>query len=112
MTRLAWFAALAVVVAGCPSGNATGGGGGSASGGMFDDGNRQMIVFGGGHGGYYGNEVYAFDPKTRAWKLLRTATPLDGGQSPSEPMYDGTPVSRHTYDGLVQLTDAKQMMVF
>jgi hypothetical protein len=82
------------------------------SGGIFDDGDRLMILWGGGHGGYYGNEVYGFSLATASWRILRAATPLDAGQAPSEPMYDGTPVSRHTYDGLVYLPDARAMFAF
>ena len=82
------------------------------SGGAFDDGQRVMILWGGGHSGYYGNEVYGFDLASGAWELLRYSTTLDGGQMPTEPMYDGTPVSRHTYDGLAYIEHLQQMMAW
>ncbi len=82
------------------------------SGAIFDDNNRQLVLAGGGHGNYSGNEVYGFSLATGSWSVLRDPTTLAGGHSASEPMYDGTPVSRHTYGGLAYLSDLKQMFMF
>jgi hypothetical protein len=79
------------------------------SGGTFDDGDHRMILWGGGHDGYWGNEVYAFTLSTMSWSLLTTATPLTAAQTSVDPLYDGNPDSRHTYDGLAYVSDLRAM---
>lgn len=69
-----------------------------------------LIVWGGGHGDYAGNEVYAFGPleaATPAWKRITDPTdppPID------VPRIGAYPVSRHTYDTLVYLSDSNRML--
>lgn len=81
-------------------------------GGAFDAGARAMILFGGGHNDYAGNEVYAFDLATAAWRVVRPPTPM-AQVVPSRDTYaDGTPVSRHTYDGFAYLPDRQRLLVW
>jgi hypothetical protein len=84
----------------------------SWSGGAFDGAQHEMLLFGGGHNDYWGNEVYGFDLASGSWKTLRKATTLAGGHAPTEPMYDGTPDSRHTYDGLIYIEQFQQLMAW
>ncbi len=66
------------------------------SGGSFDTMRDRLLVWGGGHGGYAGNELYAFELDTLAWRRLTdpSASPI-----PEEPYAaDGGPSSRHTYN--------------
>jgi len=66
-------------------------------GGAYDSQRQKLIVWGGGHNDYGGNELYAFNLKTFAWEQLTTPSrpPFD-----KDPLDDGQPVSRHTYDGV------------
>lgn len=82
------------------------------SGGLFDDAEREMILWGGGHDDYWGNEVYAFDIATMAWKIVKPATPVTSGQLSVDPLYNGDPDSRHTYGGLAYMSDARTMFAF
>jgi len=69
-------------------------------GGAFDSSRQRMVVWGGGHNDYGGNEVYAFDLPTMTWLQLTNPSqpPFD-----QDPLEDGNPVSRHTYDGVEYL---------
>ena len=82
------------------------------SGGVFDDERRQMLVIGGGHMDYWGNEVYAFAPASGRWRIVRPASRVASGALPSEPMPDGAPVSRHTYDSLAYMRHLGQVFLF
>ncbi len=68
------------------------------SSGAFDPGHNQMLVFGGGHADYSGNEVYAFSIRSLSWERL--TEPSSSEFENQDPLPDGAPVSRHTYDGL------------
>lgn len=75
------------------------------SGGAWDSLHRRMVIWGGGHDDYHGNELYGFDLRTGAWsRLTEPSTPSDGGGCSTffnrDPLPDGQPVSRHTYDGV------------
>lgn len=76
------------------------------SGGTYDTTRDRLIVWGGGHRGYGGNEVYAFDINSLKWeRLTLPSAPASGctvgNEVPCTDVYpDGTPASRHTYDGL------------
>ncbi len=72
------------------------------SGGAYDPVHHQMLIFGGGHGDYSGNELYAFSLSTMTWSRL--TEPSSPDLKNQDPLPDGTPVSRHTYDGLQYLT--------
>ncbi|MCC7385535.1 MAG: hypothetical protein IT384_27035 [Deltaproteobacteria bacterium] len=74
------------------------------SGGAWDDVHRRMLVFGGGHGDYAGNELFGFDLATMTWSILSVAS--DPALANTDPLPDGKPVSRHSYDGLQYLTHA------
>jgi hypothetical protein len=76
------------------------------SGGLWDPDDRMMLLFGGGHGDYAGNEVYAFSTRTLSWERL---TEPSLGPYDRDPLDDGMPVSRHTYDGMVWLSHAREM---
>lgn len=81
-------------------------------GGAWDPVHRRMILWGGGHNDYFGNEVYGFSTKTFQWELLVEGSAVASAAALTEPMADGTPVSRHTYDGLAYLTQANRMFAF
>ncbi|MDW3094092.1 MAG: hypothetical protein R8G33_00295 [Gammaproteobacteria bacterium] len=76
------------------------------SGGVFDNKRNRLVIWGGGHWDYMGNEVYAFDVDTLSWERLT---------DPSDPNYceetnsDGTPNSRHTYNGIAYIDHADRM---
>lgn len=75
-------------------------------GGAYDPNRQQMLIWGGGHNDYWGNEVYAFDLATMAWQRLTDPSP---GPYNKDPLDDGQPVSRHTYDGLQVLSHADRL---
>jgi len=66
-------------------------------GGAFDSLRQRMVVWGGGHNDYGGNEVYVFDLPTMTWLQLTSPSQPPFNQ---DPLADGNPVSRHTYDGV------------
>ena len=78
------------------------------SGGVFDQARNRLYVWGGGHFGYAGNEIYFLDLNTQTRGRLtspfpgpypdRAGCPLSNDVQDRNP--DGTPGSRHTYDGL------------
>jgi len=74
------------------------------SGGAYDARHRRMLVWGGGHADYSGNEVYAFDLATLTWSRLTEPSPAE--YQSQDPLPDGQPVSRHSYDGLQVATHA------
>jgi hypothetical protein len=76
------------------------------SGAAYDPVGKRLLVWGGGHGDYYGNEIYAFDVETLKWERLTDPSPVAGLSQ--DPMADGTPISRHTYDGLAFITHANR----
>lgn len=77
--------------------------------GVWDPTRRQMLLFGGGHANYAGNEVYAFSAKTFAWtQLTKPSLPPYS----IDPLMDGTPVSRHTYDGLTWIGHRDRMLAW
>lgn len=81
-------------------------------GGAWDPVHAKMILWGGGHNDYFGNEVYGFNPKTMQWELLVEGSPVGSTADLKEPMADGKPVSRHTYDGLAYLTAENRFFGF
>jgi hypothetical protein len=82
------------------------------SGGVYDERRQRLLVIGGGHMDYWGNEVYGFDLASGAWTLVKAASGLGTAGVPSEPMADGNPVSRHTYDGLAYMRHLGQVFMF
>ena len=78
------------------------------SGGAYDPVHDKMLIWGGGHDNYWGNEVYSFDPATFTWKRETTPTPVTLSDLCQDPLYDGNPISRHTYDQLAYITHANR----
>jgi hypothetical protein len=74
------------------------------SGGAFDTQRNRLVLWGGGHGDYYGNEVYAFDVGTLRWTRLND--PTVNPTLNQDVNWDGTPGSRHTYNGLAYIAHA------
>jgi len=79
-------------------------------GGAYDSARRRMIVWGGGHDDYWGNELYGFDLRTGTWSRLTEPSVIPAGVDRDDflsrdPLPDGQPVSRHTYDGVEFLGD-------
>lgn len=80
---------------------------------VMDTQRNRLIVWGGGHNDYYGNEVYAVDLNAAlATRLNDPSIPTNLGRSPTDTLPDGTPNSRHTYDGLVYVENGDKMFVF
>ena len=79
------------------------------SGGAYDPIRHKMFVWGGGHTNYCGNELYAFDVNSLTWERYTEPSlpPYD-----RDPLADGNPVSRHTYDGLQFLTHADRFWAY
>jgi hypothetical protein len=80
------------------------------SGGLADTTRNRLIVWGGGHGDYSGNEVYALDIVART--MTRLNDPSPPSSSCVEMLADGTPPSRHTYDGLAYIAHADRMFSY
>jgi hypothetical protein len=80
------------------------------SSGAYDSVRRQMLVWGGGHADYSGNEIYAFDIRTGTWSRLTEPSVVPAGMTVREfysqdPLPDGEPVGRHSYEGVEFLDD-------
>jgi hypothetical protein len=77
---------------------------------------NRLIIWGGGHTDYSGNEVYSLNLGAVPPTLTRLTDPSDftqnGSGCPDTNVVDGTPVSRHTYDGLVYLPVQDKMFSF
>jgi hypothetical protein len=82
------------------------------SGGAYDAGRKRMWIWGGGHADYYGNELYAFDVETLKWSRVTDPSPVAQDKLSADPMPDGSPVSRHTYDGLAFLGPMDRLFAF
>lgn len=76
-------------------------------GAAYDTKRDQLFVFGGGHMDYGGNEVYLFDMARREWMRVTHPSAYDDKFN----TVDGTPVSRHTYDGIEYLPGPDRMFV-
>ena len=85
---------------------------------MADTKRNRLIIWGGGHVDYSGNEVYSLNLGTASPTLTRLTNPSDftkntpGCPGPDANVVDGTPVSRHTYGGLVYLPVQDKMFSF
>ena len=73
------------------------------SGAVFDSKRNRFVVWGGGHGDYRGNEIYVFDTETLAWERLNEPSDPNLGAQVNN---DGTPNSRHTYNGVAYIEHA------
>ena len=87
------------------------------SGGLFDTKRNRLIIFGGGHNGYYGNEIYGIDLNANPINavLIKDAShgsAVSNVSSCPEAYLDGTPVSRHTYDGALYLPNQDSYMIY
>jgi hypothetical protein len=80
------------------------------SSGAYDSTRRRMLVWGGGHNDYWGNEIYGFDLRTGTWSRVTEPSTVPSGTSAGDfvnrdPLPNGQPVSRHTYDGVEFISD-------
>ncbi len=80
------------------------------NGGAYDSARRRMIIWGGGHDDYWGNELYGFDLRTGTWSRITEPSLIPDGVDRDDflsrdPLPDGQPVSRHTYDDMEFLDD-------
>jgi hypothetical protein len=85
------------------------------SGAVADTTRNRLVIWGGGHVDYSGNEVYSLNLGIPSPTLTRLTNPSDFTQNsgcPDSNVVDGTPVSRHTYGGLVYLPVQDQMFSF
>jgi hypothetical protein len=83
------------------------------SSGVMDTKRNRLIVWGGGHNDYYGNEVYAVNlDSLTAQRLNNPSVPTNLGKSPTDTLADGTPNSRHTYDGITYMENVDKMFVY
>lgn len=74
------------------------------NGGTVDTARNRLLVWGGGHDDYWGNEMYAIDLEAMSVRRIIDPSPLVGSSSCTSALPDGTPTSRHTYDGLAYIT--------
>lgn len=90
------------------------------NGAAYDTKRDRLIIWGGGHVNYGGNEVYAFDISTLKWERLTEPSPttLKGGklnfasgQTDRRLNADGTPMSKHSYDGLEYLPEPVDRLI-
>jgi hypothetical protein len=79
------------------------------NGGTVDTARNRLLVWGGGHADYYGNELYALDLNTLTIQRIVEASPQTPNSSCASALPDGTPTSRHTYDGLAYIAHADRM---
>lgn len=70
------------------------------NGGTVDTARSRLLVWGGGHSDYAGNEMYALDLPSMSIKRIVDPSPKAGQAHCTPALPDGTPTSRHTYDGL------------
>jgi hypothetical protein len=77
--------------------------------GASDTARNRLLFWGGGHADYFGNEIYALDLGTQ--KLERLNDPSPTAQC-VEALADGTPNSRHTYDGVVYLPESDRVFMY
>lgn len=90
---------------------------GAWSSGAYDSVQQRMLIWGGGHADYSGNEVYAFHVRSGAWSRLTepTVRPPEIAQRDfysRDPLPNGDPVGRHSYDGVEFLPDRNLMWGF
>jgi len=78
----------------------------SWSGGAFDTKRNRMMVWGGGHTAYMGNEIYGFNVNTLTWSRITEPTCPQNNATCQDPLPDGNPAGRHTYDGLAYIEHA------
>jgi len=89
----------------------------SWSGGMFDTKRNRLIIFGGGHNAYYGNEIYAIDLNANPIAAVLVHDAAHGSaianlSSCPDAYSDGTPDSRHTYDGEWYLPNQDKYFIY
>jgi hypothetical protein len=77
---------------------------GAWGGAALDSKRNRLVLWGGGHADYYGNELYAFDINKLAWERL--TDPFPNPVLDQEVNADGSPNSRHTYNGLAYIAHA------
>ena len=89
------------------------------SGAAMDTVNNRLFIWGGGHNDYAGNEIYLLDlaAKTmeRFWGPSPSSDDFWFGRCPSDKnsqLSDGTPMSRHTYGGMVYLEHVNLFWIF
>ena len=79
------------------------------SGGTVDTTRNRLLVWGGGHSDYSGDEVYAVDLPTLSIKRIVEPSPLTSQSNCTSALPDGSPTSRHTYDGMTYIAHADRM---
>jgi hypothetical protein len=84
-------------------------------GGLADTKRNRLVIWGGGHQGYFGNEFYALD--LEHLKIERLTEPSSGDalsnlKACPESYLDGTPNSRHSYNGLQYASRDDRYFVF
>jgi hypothetical protein len=82
------------------------------SGAVADTKRNRLVIWGGGHDDYWGNEVYGMDLNAQQMLLLDNPSPVTNVASCPESYVDGTPSSRHTYDGLAYIPTSDVMFAF
>ncbi|MCW5632288.1 MAG: hypothetical protein KIT17_03050 [Rubrivivax sp.] len=79
------------------------------NGGAVDTLRNRLLVWGGGHNDYWGNEMYAIDLPTMSVKRIIDPSPYTGQSANTSALPDGTPTSRHTYDGLTYIAGRDEL---
>jgi hypothetical protein len=76
------------------------------NGGTVDTVRNRLLVWGGGHSDYWGNEMYALDLASLTIQRVVEPSSQTSLSNCTSALPDGTPVSRHTYDGLTYIAHA------
>ena len=79
------------------------------SGGTVDTARNRLLVWGGGHSDYSGNEMYALDLSTLSIKRIVEPSAVTSQSHCTSALPDGSPTSRHTYDGITYIAHADRM---
>jgi hypothetical protein len=85
---------------------------GAWSGGAYAAASKKMWIWGGGHADYWGNELYAFDIESLQWTRITDPSPVTTEALSQDPMPNGAPVSRHTYDGLAFIDHVGRLFAY
>ncbi len=84
------------------------------SAGVMDTRRNRLILWGGGHNDYYGNELYALNLNGLTLTRLNDPGPINPFRSTTcvSALSDGSPNSRHTYDGVAYLEHNDRLWAF
>ena len=75
----------------------------------MDTARNRLLIWGGGHNDYWGNEMYALDLGALTIQRIVDPSAQTIASNCNSALPDGSPTSRHTYDGLTYIPHADRM---